>query len=125
GSLAASGLRVVVDGCRSVGGLSTVRALREAGCEALELDCEPDGRFTRGLEPVPENLGALGRRVRESGAHFGGAHGPAGDRAALVDERGQAVGEERTLALAVEQELERHPGPVVVNLSTSPASEDL
>jgi len=125
GALAAARLRVVVDGCRSVGGLSTVRALREAGCEAVELDCEPDGRFTRGLEPLPENLGALGARVRETRAHFGVAHDPDGDRAALVDEKGEPLGEERTLALAVREELARRPGPVVVNLSTSAASEDL
>jgi len=63
--------------------------------------------------------------VRESGADFGVAHDPDGDRAALVDERGEPVGEERTLALAVSEELKRHPGPVVVNLSTSNASGDL
>src|SRR5262252_1440595 len=125
GALAHAKLRIVVDGCRSVGGLSTMRALRQVGCEVVELDCEPDGRFTRGLEPLPENLGALCQRVREAHAHFGVAHDPDGDRAALVDERGTPVGEERTLALAVAEELERHPGPVVVNLSTSNASGDL
>lgn len=125
GALAQAKLRIVVDGCRSVGGLSTMRALRHVGCEVVELDCEPDGRFTRAPEPLPENLGALGKVVRESGAHFGVAHDPDGDRAALVDERGTPVGEERTLALAVAEELKRHPGPVVVNLSTSMASGDL
>jgi phosphomannomutase len=125
GSLASAKLRVVVDGCRSVGGLSTMRALREVGCEVVELDCEPDGRFTRGPEPLPENLGGLGARVKETSAHFGVAHDPDGDRAALVDERGEPVGEERTLALAVAQELARNPGPVVVNLSTSMASGEL
>jgi phosphomannomutase len=125
GALAKARLRVVVDGCRSVGGLSTVRALGEVGCEVVEHDCEPDGRFTRGLETVPENLAALGARVRETGAQFGVAHDPDGDRAALVDERGEPVGEERTLALAVAEELARHPGPVVVNLSTSMASGEL
>jgi phosphomannomutase len=118
-------LRVVVDGCRSVGGPSTVRALREAGCEVIELDCVPDGQFTRGLEPLPENLGALGRRVVEAGAHFGVAHDPDGDRAALVDELGLPLGEEMTLAIAVAVVLEARPGPVVVNLSTSRVSEDL
>jgi phosphomannomutase len=123
--IAAAGLRVVVDGCRSVGGLSTPRALREAGCEVVELDCVPDGQFTRGLEPLAENLAALGRRVVETGAHFGVAHDPDGDRAALVDERGEPLGEELTLAIAVAVVLAARPGPVVVNLSTSRASEDL
>ena len=116
---------VVVDGCRSVGGPSTVAALERLGVRVVPLDCEPDGDFQRGLEPVPAHLGELGRVVRESAADFGVAHDPDGDRAALVDATGEPVGEELTLAIAVERVLSRRPGPVVVNLSTSRMSEDL
>lgn len=117
--------RIVVDGCRSVGGLSTPGALRELGADVVELDCVPDGRFTRGLEPVPENLGALGRAVVEAGADFGLAHDPDADRCALVGPDGVPVGEEATLALAVRVVLARRKGPVVINLSTSRMVEDL
>jgi phosphomannomutase len=123
--IAGASLRVVVDGCSSVGGPSTVMGMRQAGVEVVELDCEPDGDFKRDLEPLPANLGELGRRVRESNAHFGIAHDPDGDRAALVDEKGVPMGEEFTLAIAVERTLGRRPGPVVVNLSTSRMCEDL
>ena len=44
-----------------------------------------------------------------------------GDRLAIVDETGRAIGEELTLVLAVEQVLAKTPGPVVTNLSTSDA----
>jgi phosphomannomutase len=118
-------LRVVVDGCRSVGGPSTVTALRKVGIEVIELDCEPDGEFTRGLEPLAENLTGLCRLVRQSQARFGVAHDPDGDRAALVDEEGEPMGEEFTLAIAVERVLSRRLRPVVVNLSTSRMCEDL
>jgi len=118
-------LIIVVDGCRSVGGLSTVEALRRVGAHVVPLDCEPDGDFRRGLEPVPAHLGELGRVVRESGAAFGVAHDPDGDRAALVDAAGEPVGEELTLAIAVERVLSKRPGPVIVNLSTSRMCEDL
>jgi len=117
--------RIVVDGCRSVGGLSTPLALREIGAEVVELDCVPDGLFTRGLEPVPENLGALGRAVVEAGADFGLAHDPDADRCALVGPDGIPVGEEATLALVVRVVLARRKGPVVTNLSTSRMVEDL
>jgi phosphomannomutase len=117
--------RIVVDGCRSVGGLSTPLALARIGAEVIELDCVPDGRFTRGLEPVPENLGALGRAVVEAGADFGIAHDPDADRAALVGPDGLPAGEEATLALAVRVVLARRRGPVVTNLSTSRMIEDL
>ena len=117
--------RVVVDGCRSVGGLATPAALRELGCEVIELDCEPDGQWTRGLEPTPENLGALGQRVVEVKADFGLAHDPDADRCALVGPDGTPLGEEMTLALAVGVVLARRPGGVVTNLSTSRMVEDM
>jgi phosphomannomutase len=117
--------KVVVDGCRSVGGLATPRALRELGCEVVELDCVPDGAFTRPLEPLPENLGELGRLVAQERADFGIAHDPDADRAALVGPDGVPLGEERTLALAVKTTLARRKGPVVTNLSTSRVIEDL
>ena len=116
---------IVVDGCRSVGGLATPAALRALGATVIELDCTPDGRFTRGLEPVPENLGGLGRAVLEAKADFGLAHDPDADRAALVGPDGVPCGEEATLALAVRAVLARKKGPVVTNLSTSRMVEDL
>ena len=50
---------------------------------------------------MPENLGELGRLVRESGADIGLAVDPDVDRLALVDETGRAIGEDYTLAFAV------------------------
>jgi len=91
----------------------------------FELDCEPDGQFTRGLEPVPANLGTLSRAVVDHGADFGVAHDPDADRCALVGPDGTPLGEEMTLALAVRVVLARKRGPVVTNLSTSRMVEDL
>ena len=113
------GLKVAVDGCASVGGVAVPKLLRALGASVVELDCEPNGDFTRELEPLPENLGALGRVVRESGADFGIAVDPDADRAALVDERGAPLGEEYTVALGADVVLARTPGPAVTNLSTS------
>ena len=112
-------LRVVVDGCASVGGVALPALLERLGAETVPLDCEPNGRFTRELEPLPEHLGALGALVRESGADVGVAVDPDADRAAFVDERGVPLGEEYTVALGAVAVLERAPGPVVTNLSTS------
>jgi phosphomannomutase len=112
-------LRVVVDGCASVGGVAVPRLLRELGCRVDELDCQPDGRFTRELEPLPEHLGALGAKVREAGADFGIALDPDADRAALVDSDGVPLGEEYSVALATQAVLAWRAGPVVTNLSTS------
>jgi phosphomannomutase len=118
-AIRARGLKVAVDGCASVGGVAVPRLLRELGCQVVELDCTPDGNFTRELEPLPEHLGALGRTVRESKADFGIAVDPDSDRAAFVDAAGVPLGEEYSLALAAQVVLAKQKGPVVTNLSTS------
>jgi phosphomannomutase len=137
---------VVLDACHGVGALLLVPLLRELGCRIDELHAEPTGRFPRDPEPVPANLVELGERVRACGADLGLAVDPDGDRLALVDETGEPLGEDLTLALAVERVLgirgERSraasagggPGPgaradgarpaVVTNLSTSRVVED-
>jgi phosphomannomutase len=112
-------LKVAVDGCASVGGVAVPRLLDALGAQVFELDCVPNGAFTRELEPLPENLGALGAMVRERGADFGVAVDPDADRAAFVDREGRPLGEEYTVALGTSVVLEKHAGPVVTNLSTS------
>lgn len=122
---------VALDCVRGVGGSIMPELLSQLGCRVAGLDLEPDGRFPRAPEPLPENLSALGRLTRESGADFGMAVDPDGDRLALVDEQGEPIGEDYTLAFAVRAVLSDRPGaspparPVVVcNLSTSLVVED-
>jgi len=115
----ARALTVAVDGCASVGGLAVPRLLERLGARVIEVDCVPNGRFTRELEPLPEHLGRLGDAVRAGGADFGVALDPDADRAALVDGTGTPLGEEYTVALGTQVVLSRRRGPVVTNLSTS------
>ncbi|NOT34612.1 MAG: phosphoglucosamine mutase [Candidatus Eisenbacteria bacterium] len=112
-------LKVVVDGCASVGGIAAPRLLRDLGADVVELDCVPDGRFTRELEPLAEHLGRLCDRVRVERADFGVALDPDADRAAFVDAGGRPLGEEYTVALGTTIVLAKRRGPVVTNLSTS------
>jgi phosphomannomutase len=116
--------RVVLDACHGVGGLLLGPLLRELGCRVETLYGEPTGRFPRDPEPVPSNLSELGERVRARRADLGLAVDPDGDRLALVSEAGEPIGEDLTLALAVERVASRRPGPVVTNLSTSRVVED-
>ncbi len=114
------GFRVVVDGCRSAGGVFLPRLLERLGCEVIPLDCEPDGLFSRELEPIPQNLTALCQHVRENRADIGIAADPDADRLAIVSEKGDAIGEEYTLAFAVLAALKKSKGgKAVTNLSTS------
>jgi len=66
----------------------------------------------------------LRKTVRESGAAVGVAQDADADRLAVLDERGEPLGEDYTLALAAEFLLPRKKGPFVINLSTSRAAEE-
>ena len=68
---------------------------------------------------MPENLGALCAAVREHGADVGVAQDMDADRLAVVNERGEAIGEEYTLVLATRHVLSKERGPVVANLATT------
>lgn len=119
GAIRGRKFRVVVDGCRSVGGRALPRVLREAGVEVIEHDTEPDGDFTRGLEPLPENLENLCRVVRKEQADLGMAVDPDADRLALVSEKGIPIGEEFTLVLAADAVLGRGGKGLAANLSST------
>jgi phosphomannomutase len=120
---------VALDCVRGAGAVAILPLLDRLGCRVSGINLEADGRFPRAPEPVPENLGDLGRLVRESGAEVGLAVDPDVDRLAIVDETGRAIGEDYTLAFAIRAVLDRRSSPpaspvVVVNLSTSLVVED-
>jgi len=116
--------RVALDCVRGAGATVMPGLLEALGCEVQAINLEPDGRFPREPEPIPEHLGELGDLVRTAKADIGIAVDPDVDRCALVDERGAPIGEDYTLAFAVRAVLARRPGPVVTNLSTSLVVDD-
>jgi phosphomannomutase len=124
--------RVALDCVRGAGGVIMPQLLERLGCTVSAINLATDGRFPRPPEPIPENLGALTNLVRASGADVGVAVDPDVDRIAVVDERGEPIGEDYTLAFAVRAVLARAgvalgdaDAPVVVaNLSTSLVVED-
>jgi phosphomannomutase len=116
---------VALDTCHGAGVTIMPRLLERLGCRVSAIWLEPDGRFHRPPEPVPENLGDLEALVRQTGAAVGLAIDPDVDRLALVSDAGRAIGEDWTLALACRVVLGRRVGPVVTNLSTSRIVDDV
>ena len=120
--------RVALDTVRGAGGAIMPELLKRLGCRVTAINLETDGLFPRPPEPVPENLKALSALVRRTKADVGIAVDPDVDRLAIVDERGQAIGEDYTLAFAVRAVLGKrgtgHGKRVVCNLSTSLVVED-
>lgn len=117
--------RVVLDCVNAAGSVVLPALLRGLGCDVVELSCDAGLPFSRGAEPVPENLSALSAAVAGERAAIGLACDPDADRLAIVDERGRAVGEEYTLAVAADVVLAKLKGPVVANVSTSLMIEDV
>ena len=117
--------RVALDTCHGAGSTIFPQLLAALGCDVHSINETPDGLFHRPPEPVAENLGELSELVSRTGAVVGLATDPDVDRLALVDEKGRAIGEDYTLALAARVVLRRKKGPVVVNLSTSRIVDDM
>ncbi len=115
--------RVAVDCCNGVGALYAPAFLRDKlGCEVVPLFDQPTGVFERPPEPLPEHLGRLREAVVRERCDIGFAQDPDGDRLAVVSEAGVPLGEDLTLALAVQQVLDHHgASPVVVNVPASRA----
>jgi len=129
-------LKVVVDCINAAGGVIVPQMLEKLGVEAVKMNCDVSGVFSRTPEPIPENLTALSERVRQEGADLGIAVDPDVDRLVLVTELGEPYGEEYTIASAVKFVLDKEAarqagaGPrqkmtVVVNLSTTRAVNDV
>jgi phosphomannomutase len=119
--------KVVIDAVNGGGAYALPAMLESLGCEVIEINCEPDGNFTRGTEPLPENLKDLCQAVISYDADAGFAVDPDADRLAVVNEKGKPLGEEYTLVLAADGYL-KDTGKCekfVVNLSTSLALEKL
>ncbi len=90
----------------------------------INAEMTSDGDFPRVAEPTVESLSELSGAVINERADVGFAFDPDGDRLAMVDENGRIIGEDYTVALAIDFILSVRPGPAVVNLSTSRLAED-
>lgn len=122
---------VVLDSVNGSGGVPGRMLLERLGCQVTRMHAEPVGRFARTPEPTEGNLGdliAAMRYARSTGERVtcGFAQDPDADRLAIVDERGEYIGEEYTLVLAAKRRLDqRGGGTLAANLSTSRMIDDL
>ena len=117
--------RVVLDSVNGAGCVVTAQLLSELGCDVIHLNGRPTGLFAHTPEPTAENLTELGPQITRQNAVIGFAQDPDADRLAVIDEKGQYIGEEFTLALAAKYIFTKKTGLVAVNLSTSRMIDDL
>ncbi len=125
-AIGAAGLKIAVDCANGACSEFTPAFLERLGCEVVAINDDPELPFPHEPRPTPPNLSQLRALVRAAGADAGFAHDADGDRLGVVTEEGEAPGEEYTLCLGAEMVLGRgDPGPVVTNLSTTMAVDDV
>lgn len=118
--------RVALDAVNGAGSVMTPGFLVDSlNCRLDAIAIDPTKVFPRIAEPRPDTLGELAELVRKTGAEVGFAQDPDADRLAIVDETGRVLDNDDVLALAVQRALAVVPGPVVVNLTTSSAIDDI
>ena len=118
--------RVALDAVNGAGSRMSVRFLRDIlGCELHAIHADPAKPFPREPEPRPEVLGELSELVLRVRADAGFAQDPDGDRLAVAGETGRVFDNDDVLALAIDCALHKQKGPVVVNLTTSSAVDDI
>ena len=120
-----AGLKVVVDGVNSTGGIAVPLLLEALGVRPVKLFCTPNGEFPHNPEPLKEHLTDLMEAVVNEKADFGLVVDPDVDRLAFVDENGEMFGEEYTLVAVADYILKHNPGNTVSNMSSSRALRDV
>jgi phosphomannomutase len=122
--------RVVIDAVNASGSRTIPDLVKQLGCKVVCLHCDESGVFPHEPEPIPANLGSLAQAVKDEQADMGIAVDPDADRLVLIDNEGEPIGEEKTIALAVKALLSKEyvsskENIIVVNQSTSRMIEDI
>lgn len=101
--------------------------LEKLNCKVTRVFCDNSGVFNRGAEPIPENLDLLKNKVLETNSDLGLASDPDGDRLSIVDNKGNAIGEENTLVLCANHYYDEtnSKAPLVTNLSSTMSLDDI
>ena len=120
-----AGLKVVVDGVNSSGGIAIPKLLDALGVETVKLFCEPNGHFPHNPEPLKEHLTDLSQTVIDEKADLGIVVDPDVDRLAFMSENGEMFGEEYTLVACADYVLSKTPGNTVSNMSSTRALKDI
>lgn len=98
----------------------------QLGVELIAINNIPNGKFGHRPEPLRENLLETEKIAIESKADIGFVHDPDADRLVVINDRGEVVSEEYSIALAIENILSKNKGKsIVLNLSTSQRGADV
>ena len=117
--------KVVLDSNHGAGGVLGRKLLEALGTQFEILGETPDGQFSHPPEPTRDNLAEVAQRAREMQADVVFCQDPDADRLAIIDQHGNYIGEEYTVALCLANRLRQQSGDVVINCATSLMNEDV
>lgn len=126
--------KVALDSCNASGSFITPKLLQKLNCSVKGLYITPDGYFPHSPEPNAKNLKSMINFMKKNKVHIGFAQDSDADRLAIIDEKGNFLSEEHTVALTVyyilslynkNTKLKKFNKSVVVNLSTSRMIDDI
>ncbi len=92
-------MRVVLDCGNGAGCMVTPFLLADAGVQAVQLNCNPSGHFSRPSEPLEKNLPYIGKMVRKTGALCAVVHDGDADRMMAFDNKGRYIDGDHMLML--------------------------
>lgn len=105
---------VVVDTANGAASVSLPRLLGRIGCQVVSLNAHPDGSFPgHPSEPSPEHAGDAAALVKRRGALCAVMVDGDGDRAVFLDEKGDFVPGDLSLAILAGEAVRRHKGSTV------------
>lgn len=122
-----SGMKVVLDCGGGATTLSAPDLFKRIGFDVIHSFTEPDPTFSgRPSEPTPETLAIASKLVKENdGVSFGVGFDGDGDRAIILDEKGEVLSTERLGILFAKYGLKKKKGVVLANVECSMAIEDV
>lgn len=121
----ARNFHVVLDCGNGAGSLVAPILLKKLNCKITKLFCEPDGTFSgHNSEPLPENLTELIKTVPKVKADLGVAQDGDADRAIFVDEKGNYIWGDKSLALGAKYAT-KGGGIAVTPVTTSSCFDDV
>jgi phosphomannomutase/phosphoglucomutase len=117
---------IVLDCGNGAGSLVTPILLKKLGCKTTMLFCEPDGTFPgHNSEPLRENLTELIKKVPDVDADLGVAQDGDADRAIFIDEKGNYIWGDKSLALGAKFATRDKGGIAVTPVTTSSVFDDV
>jgi len=117
---------VLLDCGNGAGSLVTPILLKKLNCKITEIYCEPDGTFPgHNSEPIPENLSEIIDKVPQVKADIGAAQDGDADRAIFIDEKGNYIWGDKSLALGAKYATLSKGGIAVTPVTTSSCFDDV